>query len=99
MQAVEKGVTYYKEDLVVNTAAAAKLFESVTKQSKFHKANPGLACAVRLFYNECDIFKQRFRCKGFTPIQCLKEHLLERGLMTVVQAVKLMQKMHRLGYF
>ena len=40
-------------------------------QTKLHKTDKRLACAVSLFYNECDLFKQRFVCNGITPVQCL----------------------------
>ena len=84
---------------MANTAEAAKLLESVATQTKLHRAQPQLACAVQLLYNNSDVFVQRFSCRGFTPIQCIKKHLFERGLMTIVQAVVQLRELHRLGYF
>ena len=95
----ECSLMFFQKDLIANPAVAAKLHDSVITQTKIHKANPKLACNVNLFYNMQDAFKQKFVCRGYTPTKCLKKLLLERGLMTIVQAVKKIEELHRHGYF
>ena len=92
-------LTYFQRDLIASPAEAVKLCDSVVKQTTMHKAHPKLACNVHLVYNMRDAFQQRFFCRGYTPTQCLKKHLLERGLMTIMQAVSQIEELHRHGYF
>ena len=92
-------LSYFERDLIASPAEAVKLCDAVVKQTTMYKAHPELACKVHLVYNMRDAFQQRFFCRGYTPTKCLKKYLLERGLMTIMQAVSQLEELHRRGYF